>query len=158
MTAISERLGLSIEDRVEIEEQSCRYSLAYDTRDADAFLGVFCDDGVFEAVLTGEADPLATVAGAAELRGFVERGAPGGGAAVHVVSGIVVDEVDEGQVRTRSSVIVTKQLKDGPAVVTHGRYEDVWRREPTGWRLAHRRYVSAGYPPYRPSTREGEGQ
>jgi hypothetical protein len=154
MTAVSERIVLSVADRLALEEQSCRYGLAFDAGDADAFLQVFCEDGVFEAVLTGESEPLTVLRGASELRAFVERGVPGGGAAVHVVSGLVVDDVGVDEVRTRSSVVVTKQLRSGPAVVTHGSYHDLWRREPDGWRIAHRRYVSAGYPPYRPSTRE----
>lgn len=155
MTALSERVVLSVDDRIALEEQSCRYGLAFDAGDADGFVEVFCEDGVFEAILVGESEPLTVLRGAAELRAFAERGAPGGGAAVHVASSLVVDEVGADTVRTRSSVVVTKQLRSGPAVVTHGRYEDLWRREPDGWRIAHRRYVSAGYPPYRPKA-EGE--
>jgi len=154
MTVVSDRVSLSVEDRLQIEEQSCRYGLAFDSGDAAEFLSVFCEDGVFEAVLIGESEPLTLLRGWPELRAFVERGAPGGGAAVHVVSGLVVDEVAADVVHTRSSVVVTKQLSSGPCVVTHGSYHDRWLRTPGGWRLAHRRYLSAGYPPYRPSTKK----
>ncbi|MFI7134649.1 nuclear transport factor 2 family protein [Nonomuraea sp. NPDC050153] len=150
---MSDRIG--IEDRLAIVETINRYALTFDASDVDGFVDVFTSDGVFEAVLVGGDEPLMTLRGAADLRGFVERGVPGGGIAVHHVAGVVFDVLDRDEPRTRATVIVTAQLAKGPAVVTHGWYHDRWRETDRGWRIAHRRYVSAGYPPAPRATREG---
>jgi hypothetical protein len=39
------------------------------------------------------------------------------------------------------------ELRSGPAVVTHGIYHDRWCRLDGTWRIAYRRFYSAGYPP-----------
>ncbi|MBP2328046.1 hypothetical protein JOF56_008431 [Kibdelosporangium banguiense] len=149
---MSDRIG--IEDRLAIGEMVTRYALAFDESDVDGFVDVFTSDGVFEAFLVGSDEPLTTLRGVVDLRGFVERGVPGGGTAVHHVSGVVFDALDRDEPRTRASVIVTKQLAKGPAVVTHGWYHDRWRETYRGWRITYRRYVSAGYPPVSRATGE----
>jgi uncharacterized protein (TIGR02246 family) len=138
-------VSISIEDRLAIEQAIYRYAHAYDDLDAAGFADVFTDDGVFETVLTGREEPLARVSGAAELRAFVEQGVPGGGVAVHHVSGAFFETLDDDEPRTRATVIVTRQLSRGPAVVTHGVYHDRWRKTDRGWCIAHRRYVAVGY-------------
>lgn len=137
---------IPIEDRQAIEETIYRYAYTFDESDVDGFVDVFTEDGVFETFLIGDDEPLIQLHGSEELRGFVTRGVPGGGVAVHHVSGIVFDVPDPAQPHTRATVIVTKQLPKGPAIVTHGRYHDRWRKTERGWRIAHRTYFSAGYP------------
>lgn len=48
----------------------------------------------------------------------------------------------EGDAATgRSDVIVMVQLHDGRWIVGGGTYEDAYRRQPNGWRIARRRAV-----------------
>jgi ketosteroid isomerase-like protein len=136
---------LHIEDRLAIEQTIARYAHAFDTGDISGFVEVFTEDGIFEAVLVDQPDQRAVFQGHAELRGFAEAKMPKDVHVLHHVSGVMFDDCVGEAPSTRATVLVTKQLLDGPAISTHGTYLDRWRRTSAGWRIAHRRYVALGY-------------
>jgi ketosteroid isomerase-like protein len=136
---------LQIGDRLAVQEAIARYAHAFDTGDVTDFVEVFTEDGIFEAVLIDQPDQRAVFQGHAELRRFAEAKMRKDVHVLHHVSGVMFDSTAVEAPGTRATVLVTKQLPDGPAISTHGVYLDRWRRTSAGWRIAHRRYVALGY-------------
>lgn len=136
---------ISADDRAAIERQVFRYAHAFDSGDVEAFLAVFTDDAVGDAVIVGATEPFSRTQGAAELRAFAESGQSKQQQVLHHTSPVVFEEADRKSARTRSTVIVTMQLAEGPVILTHGIYHDHWRKTSDGWRISHRRFTSYGY-------------
>jgi ketosteroid isomerase-like protein len=137
--------GLHVEDRLAVQEAIARYAHAFDTGDVAGFVEVFTEDGIFEVVLIDQPDQRAVFQGHAQLRRFAEANMRKDVHVLHHVSGVMFDSAATEAPSTRATVLVTKQLPDGPTVATHGTYLDRWRRTSAGWRIAHRRYVALGY-------------
>ncbi|MFC8796755.1 nuclear transport factor 2 family protein [Promicromonospora sp. NPDC057138] len=136
---------LHVEDRLAVQEAIARYAHAFDTGDVAGFVDVFTEDGIFEAVLVDQPDQRAVFQGHAELRRFAEATMREDVHVLHHLAGVMFDSTAVEAPTSRATVLVTKQLPDGPAISTHGTYLDRWRRTSGGWRLAHRRYVALGY-------------
>ncbi|MEU0569218.1 nuclear transport factor 2 family protein [Nonomuraea sp. NPDC005983] len=137
--------GLGLEDRCAIQETIGRYAHTFDSGDAEGFVAVFTDDGIFEVVLVDQPDQRAVFQGSDELREFAQSRMATVGHVLHHVSGIVFDDTTADRPRTRATLIATRQHRDGPALVTHGTYVDDWRRTDAGWRIGHRLYLALGY-------------
>ncbi|MGD9797342.1 MAG: nuclear transport factor 2 family protein [Acidimicrobiia bacterium] len=116
------------EDRELVRELLARYNHAIDGRLVDEWVGLFTDDGVFDA--GGR-----VLKGADELRGFAENL---GLAGRHVVANEVIDlQGDEGTVKAYVLVFAGSP----PAVAVMGAYEDEVRRVDGRWRFARRTFT-----------------
>lgn len=129
--------------RLAIAEQLGRYCLAFDSQDADGWAALFTDDGVFEVRLTGDLQPIFQARGAEQLRAFVAN-AP---RLLHHITGLVFDEILPDSARTRATVLGTWTSPEnaGPAIYTHGTYEQRWSLVAGTWRLAYQLFMSRGY-------------
>lgn len=115
------------EDRDAIRELMARYNHAIDGHLVEEWVGLFADDGIFEAggrVMTG----------ADELRTFAE-GVQGVGR--HVVANEVID-LDGDAASARAYVFVLGGSP--PAVRIMGTYDDEVRRVDGRWRFARRTF------------------
>ena len=126
-----------ISDRLEIQELLVRYSHAVDTRDWDAYEGVFTDDAVIDYTEMG--GPRGNVK---EVRKFLEMAMPNFASFQHMISNIVLefDGADAARGRT---------ICHNPMVLDRGNgethvffcglwYRDVLLRTPEGWRIKER--------------------
>jgi 3-phenylpropionate/cinnamic acid dioxygenase small subunit len=137
-----------------------QYAYMYDSGDADGWTNLFTEDVVTEGILVGEDEPFTVMHGHTELHAFASAArAPDRARVLHHISGIVFDEVGSDSAQTRTMVVVTAQVPDvpDPQVLTHGIYEDQWRKTADGWLIARRRYVAYGYRTPPPGLREREG-
>ncbi|HEY2330279.1 MAG TPA: nuclear transport factor 2 family protein [Acidimicrobiales bacterium] len=114
-----------IEDREEIRELLARYNHTIDAHQSDEWVGLFTDDGVFDA--GGRA-----MQGPDELRAFAD-GVPVG--LRHVIANEII-ELDGDQATVKSYLFI---LAGKPAaVMTTGVYVDSVRRVDGRWRFARR--------------------
>jgi hypothetical protein len=130
-------------DRQSIGDQLAQYAHTFDSHDAEGWVGVFTDDGVFEVRLDASDQPILRLQGAEHLRAFASR-AP---RVLHHISSLVFDELLADSARTRAAVLGTwvSPADGNPALYTHGIYEQRWSKVDGTWRLAHQLFVSAGY-------------
>ncbi len=124
--------GLTADDRAEILNLAGRYSHGIDLGDADAWAGVFTEDGVMELVsqgITNTGDALHSMAsGNRDASGPQSR---------HIPTTFIIEGAgDEATMRSYVSVVSTG---DPARIVFQGRYEDELRRVDGQWRIAHRR-------------------
>jgi hypothetical protein len=138
-----------VEDQLAIMQQIARYSHTYDSRDIDAWVSLFTEDGIWESYRAGQDAPLIRLQGPAELLAFAKQyslEAPEGVMFYHHQSGILFDELTDSHARTRNQLVVT--LHGNPAVPEdqraearvhlHGMYEDEWTKTSQGWLFARR--------------------
>jgi ketosteroid isomerase-like protein len=128
-------VALDVQDRLDLQELSARYSHAFDQADADAFVALFADGAVFilpdGTAIEGE-DRLRKVVGAISQR------APG---LRHLITNIVVDETPEGA-RGRAYFYCVRLGQDDTFRLQNvGRYEDDFTKTANGWRFTSRRVV-----------------
>jgi len=106
---------ITTEDRLEILELYGVQSHAVDGGDGEAWAATYAEDGVFESPTY-----QLTARGRDELRAFAENS---NGAALargeqfrHVVTGIVLDEIEEGRVRARAYMTILATTAEGSRV------------------------------------------
>lgn len=105
------------------------YGHVMDARDIASLSAVFTADAVFDVT----AADGAVHRGLAEITRFLEL-ADAVHPPFHALTNAWVG-VEEGEVRSRSKWITVDRETGLPR---SGDYLDVWRREPEGWRIAHR--------------------
>jgi ketosteroid isomerase-like protein len=130
-------------DREAIADQVARYAHAFDSHDIEAWVALFTEDGVFEVRLTESDEPYVRLEGAEQLRAFATGSPP----VLHHISSLVFDELHDDLVRTRAVVSGTWSSPEdgGPAIFTHGTYEQRWAKVDGTWRIAHLLFRSHGY-------------
>jgi len=122
---------LTLVDRIEITELLSRYSWAFDSRDGDAYVGVFTDDGELQG-------PTTTISGKESLRSWANDypREP----SKHFNTNVVID--GDGLVAHVSSYLVVIRLEEsGLRPILMGSYEDVVHKTPNGWRINHRKLI-----------------
>jgi hypothetical protein len=123
---------LTSEDRLAVAELIARYNWTIDTRDVDAFVEVFHEDGAF--------DGNQVHAGREALRAFAAgmAVAPGAQGLQHWTTNLVIEgEGDE--IRARSYMVGPKITADGPIVLALlGHYDDYVSRRAGEWRFSKR--------------------
>ena len=116
------------EDRDEILQLLYRYSHEMDSHDVVAWVGLFTDDGVFDAgngrVATG---PERLAKFAASAAGTTMR---------HIVGNPVIDVTGD----TAQAEVYLTLLREGSIALT-GTYHDELVRTPKGWRFAKRTFT-----------------
>ena len=126
-------MGLSADDRFEIQDLYGRYSHAVDFGDADGWARTFTPDGVFVT-------PAGTFTGSTELAKFVtDAVARRGNTTRHFPSNIVVEATPAGASGQGyfALIRVSEGGKPGEVRVT-GRYSDELVRTADGWRFSRR--------------------
>ena len=123
-------MGLSADDRAEIQNLAGRYSQALDDGEPEAWASVWTDDGVMEMVgqerwITGDA--LRSLAAPRDERDSQSR---------HMPSTFVID--GDGDEASMSSYVTVVRCDDPASIVFQGRYVDKIRRVDGAWKLAHR--------------------
>lgn len=134
---------MSIANKLAIHEMIAQYSATYDSNDADGFAEVFLETGVFEIYVPGNTHPAVRLESQKEIRAWAAerlRERAGRFTARHYQSGIRFEELTNKEAGVRVMVLVTRQeaTDTRPYVNLTGVYQDVWRKTPAGWRLAHR--------------------
>ncbi len=136
----------AVADELEIRNLLSRLAqLADDAEDLDEYLQLFTEDAVWEAARFG------VKKGREEIRvGAEERRAGGtsgpGTHTRHLITTSVI-QVDGDAATGRSVFLYLVDTQTHPALSMIGVYEDILRRTSDGWKLAHRRIVSATEPP-----------
>jgi len=125
-----------ISDRLEIQELLVRYSHAVDSRDWDAFEGVFTDDAVIDYTEMG-----GPRGGVKETRAFLESAMPMFSSFQHMVGNTVL-EFDGDTARSRT-ICHNPMVLDRGEGQTHVFFCGLWYRDelvrtPEGWRIKDR--------------------
>ncbi|WFE92832.1 nuclear transport factor 2 family protein [Micromonospora sp. WMMD987] len=125
-------MGLSVEDRLAIHELVALHGHLMDSGEFGRMDELFCTDVVYDVSAFGRG----------ELRGYdaISEASLALGDANpvgHHVSNVYVSENPDGTVRVHSKAIGIYADGRAGSVV----YEDVVRREATGWRIAYRKVV-----------------
>lgn len=142
-TAALERLI----DRAEIEELVTRYVTALDTLDADAYEGVFTEDGVYElpggVVHTGRAAIRKIVTDLQAARDRNEAAGTPSPRLYHVMSNSTIEILDATHARHQSYAQTVRAADNGQFIVGFmGRYEDVLVKVDGRWLIRSRKLVS----------------
>ncbi|XVQ08266.1 nuclear transport factor 2 family protein [Spirillospora sp. CA-255316] len=126
----------AVRDEVEIRGVLARIAMLSDMGDLDDYAAQFTEDAVWEMpgvpVRRGRAEIRA--AGAARRA----DGATGPGSGTRHVIGTTTVEVDGGTAVAESYWQFYARTGTEPHLQSMGHYRDTFRREPAGWRLAHR--------------------
>jgi hypothetical protein len=129
--------------RAGIRDLVARYNLYGDTGRLDDMADLFGDAGVLEYREAGAATEYAGRNRIHEFfTSYADRLTRSGGATplFHSLSTHVIDLVDADHAVGRSYV----QMVGVNGLEEWGHYRDRYRREPAGWRLAHRRATTVG--------------
>ena len=118
-------------DKDEIRELTARYCFAVAEGDADAIVGLFCEDGSF--ALRGR-----RVEGTAQLREFY-GGAAAGTTPKPFIQNHVIDV--DGDTATGRCGVEIRMVNDGEAYTVAGHYADSYRRVDGRWRFASRDFM-----------------
>jgi ketosteroid isomerase-like protein len=133
-------------DRAEIEALVARYVTALDTRDADAYAGVFAEDAVFElpgAVHRGRAEIRKIVTDLQESRARNEAAGRPSANLYHVMSNTSIEIVDATHARHQSYAQTVRAAENGQFIVGFmGRYEDDLVKRDGRWLIQSRKLVS----------------
>ena len=133
-------------DRAEIEELVARYVHALDTRDADAYAGVFTEDAVYETPGTVYRGRDAIRKIVTDLTQARETRLANGEQPVelyHVMSNSSIEILSETEARHVSYAQTVRAAEGGQFVVGFmGRYEDEIVKRDGRWQIANRRLVS----------------
>ena len=132
-----------VADLLDIQRATHVYARGLDRFDPAEAASVFTDDAVWDATAVG----LERFEGSAAIRGFFERDAAAIADQFHVITNHVVDlDDDGGTARGTNYVFSEGHTRGGAAFKAIALNEDVYRRTPSGWRIAERR-ISALTPP-----------
>lgn len=129
--------ALSPADHQAIRDIVARYSWALDTGDVEGFVACFATDGL---LVWDAFDVPLQWQGAGALRHFASflRDQPSTAGRQHHVTNLLVEEAAGGAVG-KAFVAVAMRQGDGPhRLNVMGWYEDAYRREGDGWKLAKR--------------------
>lgn len=133
---------MTVDDTLAIHEMIGRYSYAYDAKDADAFAGIFLDDGVFEVFVPGQTDARVRLGSRAAIREWAagRHRLNAASQARHYQSSVIVEELTPTTARAQAMLLLVRQGAHDAAPVVHltGVYHDEWRKTREGWRLARR--------------------
>ena len=124
----------------EIRELTARYCHAVVDGNADTIVGLFCEDGVFQA-------HTFVSRGHTALREFYENGV-GGKTHKPFVQNHVIDFKNDTEAFGRCSVEI-RVLENGEAYTQAGHYNDRYRKERGSWRFVERQYVRNHNVPWR---------
>ncbi len=132
-----------VADLLDIQRATHVYARGLDRFDPQEAASAFTDDAVWDATAVG----LERFEGIAAIRGFFERDAGAIADQFHVITNHVVDlDDDGGTARGTNYVFSEGHTRGGAAFKAIALNEDVYRRTPSGWRIAERR-ISALTPP-----------
>lgn len=127
-------MNADFEDKFAIEELIGRYNQSIDQGLFEPFLDCWCDDGVFD----GLGGPYV---GKAAIRAFTD----GYDARYRLrLNGLkhftvnIVSRIDGDRAVSSSHLQLVATGTQGAHILFTGRYEDVLRREPEGWRFVRR--------------------
>jgi hypothetical protein len=134
--------GITVADRLEINELAARYGFVIDDRDWDGLATVFTDDAVF--VLLGFPGGDVRLEGLTAIRDMMEHGRH---PVAHHVTNVLVDVGPDG-VWMRSKIIGS----GAKGRVGSADYRDRLRRTGDGWRIAERVVTLRGVIPSPPAT------
>jgi ketosteroid isomerase-like protein len=130
-------MGLSAEDRTEIDQLMARYNFAIDEGDADGVVSCFTADGEFfnkDETLARGHDGLrayiSTLGGRGQMRHVTTSALPEG-------------DGDTATCRAYCTVLSTTP-EDGHGIVAKGVYHDDLRRVDGRWQFSLRRFVGDG--------------
>ena len=128
---------LDVADRLDILDLYARYSVLFDTGQAEAWADLFTPDGTFFIV----GGP--SLYGTAELEPFAERRYRDTPGIRHIVSNVIVEPAGDGA-RGSAYVVVLGGVDDGAAtqILTLGGYDDRLARTESGWRFESRTYCA----------------
>lgn len=133
-------------DRAEIEELVARYVTALDTLDADAYEGVFTEDGEYDVTGTVYKGRLAIRKIVTDLQASRARNEAAGVQPVqlyHVMANSSIEILDAGNARHQSYAQTVRLADNGQFVVGFmGRYEDVLVKVDGRWLIKSRKLVS----------------
>jgi uncharacterized protein (TIGR02246 family) len=134
-------------DRAEIEELVVRYVTALDTLDADAYEGVFTEDGVYELpggiVHTGRAAIRKIVTDLQAARARNEAAGTPSPRLYHVMANSSIEILDASNARRQSYAQTVRAADNGQFIVGFmGRYEDVLVKVDGRWLIKSRKLLS----------------
>jgi uncharacterized protein (TIGR02246 family) len=133
-------------DRAEIEELVVRYVTALDTLDADAYEGVFTEDGEYDVtgrVYKGRAAIRKIVTDLQAARARNEAAGTPSPQLYHVMSNSAIEIVDATNARHQSYAQTVRLADNGQFVAGFmGRYEDVLVKVDGRWFIKSRKLVS----------------
>lgn len=132
----------AVADELEIRNLLARLAqMADDEEDLDAYLALFTEDAVWEGAAFGTKKGHEEIlAGAKERRA---SGTSGPGTHSRHTLNTTAIEVHGDEASGRSVFIYYNQTNEQPTVSVMGIYQDVFRRTPDGWKMAHRTILSA---------------
>jgi uncharacterized protein (TIGR02246 family) len=127
-TALAQNKAFTAQDYVEIEQLYARYNDAIDTGNADAWVGTFTPDGVFN-----------TFKGQEALRGFVEqwKGKMNGTRLRHWNTNLRITPTADGASGAVYLMLLDVSAKP-PAITSAAQYTDALVKTPQGWRFKSR--------------------
>jgi hypothetical protein len=134
--------ALTAQDYAEIEQLYARYNQGVDLRNAEMWLSVFAEDGIFQfrdEKYVGQAE-------LAEYRARTFARTAGGPDIRHWNGSIVLTPTAEGA-EGRAYWIMLDVSSPVPTEVASGHYDDVFVKTPAGWRIK----VRTGYSDPRPA-------
>jgi uncharacterized protein (TIGR02246 family) len=144
-------------DRAEIEELVTRYVTALDTLDADAYEGVFTEDGEYDVtgtVYKGRAAIRKIVTDLQASRARSQATGVSSPQLYHVMANSSIEIVDEADARHQSYAQTVRLADNGQFVVGFmGRYEDVLVKIDGQWLIKSRKLVSFIPPAAAPAAR-----
>src|SRR5688572_8928997 len=143
-------------DRAEIEELVTRYVTALDTLDADAYEGVFTEDGEYDVtgnIYRGRAAIRKIVTDLQASRARNDAAGTPSPRLYHVMSNSSIEILDASNARHQSYAQTVRLADNGQFVAGFmGRYEDVLVKVDGRWLIKSRKLVSF-IPPATPATR-----
>jgi len=120
-----------MDDIEAIKQLTARYNRAFDTKDFEAFLATWTEDGFFERSNAGRSyqgtDQLRELLATFDVRGR------------HVTSDYIVDVDVDGDRAHQACYLTYLDVADNFSVAIFGDYSDDLVRTPTGWRFSARR-------------------
>jgi SnoaL-like domain len=131
-----ESMGLTIDDRLAIQDLAARYSHAVDNGDAEGFGATFVETGVLDA-------GRVQLEGHSELKEFALNFARSRRAPRHVASNLVID--GDGDTATLKAYVQMFVLTGEPpqqTVSVSGTYDDVLTKKDGSWKFVRRTFTS----------------
>ena len=119
-------------DSAEIASLLSRYAHYADAQDADGFVGLFTDDGVWDLGVSGR------YVGHDAIRGFFSK-IPAGGR--HVTSNYAIEVSRDGTAEARSYVTLMGLVEGHPVIRGAGTYEDQLVRIGCDWKILSRTFT-----------------
>lgn len=133
----------TLEDRFQISEQIARYSQFWDRKDADAFSGLFTEDGVLEWHFADASEQPPSLKGRDNILDYARQAHAGrlaGRQSRHHFSGLVFERLAGGSAVTEHMFMVTHVLANEPPIVrSTGIYRIEWRKTEGQWLMSHRK-------------------